>query len=106
MGFSKKFFLPTGHLVCDCKRLAVVRVEWSDLDPSRRFHGCAKDEGGCDFKLWEDPPMCYRSRVVIPELRDRCEKLEAEIPELMLMVEFLSEKVKKIKQLRLYCCVG
>ncbi|KAG8366313.1 hypothetical protein BUALT_Bualt17G0066700 [Buddleja alternifolia] len=68
------------HLMC--MKPPVLRIEWLDSDPNRRFHGCVKDEGGSDFKLWEDPLMCYKSRMVILELRNRCDKLEVEILEL------------------------
>ncbi|KAG8380580.1 hypothetical protein BUALT_Bualt06G0030300 [Buddleja alternifolia] len=39
--------------------------------------------------------MCFRSKIVIPELKNRCDKLEMEVPELMLIVQFLSEKVSE-----------
>ncbi|KAG8368975.1 hypothetical protein BUALT_Bualt15G0102100 [Buddleja alternifolia] len=97
MGISKNNFCPNWEIICDCKCPTVLRTLWTDSDHERRYHGCARNDGGCDFRLWDDPPMCYRSKMLIPELRNQCDKLEVEIPELMLIVEFLSEKMKKMQ---------
>ncbi|KAG8367325.1 hypothetical protein BUALT_Bualt16G0060500 [Buddleja alternifolia] len=40
----------------------------------------------------DDRPKCYRAKMGIPELKNRCNKMEMEIPKLKLMVEFPTEK--------------
>ncbi|KAG8373021.1 hypothetical protein BUALT_Bualt12G0127600 [Buddleja alternifolia] len=91
MAFGKKSVRADGQIICDYLKPAILVTSWTREDPARRFHGW--NEGRCRFSVWEDPPMCYRSKIVIPELKNRCDKLEMEVSELMLMVEFLSEKV-------------
>ncbi|KAG8371565.1 hypothetical protein BUALT_Bualt13G0101200 [Buddleja alternifolia] len=73
-------------------------TSWEDEDSGRRFHGCLEIVGSCRFRLWKDLPMCYRRTMVICKLHNRCEKYEEEISELMVMVEFLSEKIKELQQ--------
>ncbi|KAG8372626.1 hypothetical protein BUALT_Bualt12G0086200 [Buddleja alternifolia] len=78
-----------------CKKRAVLMTSWTNSDLGRIFYGYGT--GKCAFKIWEDPPICYRSKILIPKLKSRCDKIKMEIPELMLMVEFLSEKVKRME---------
>ncbi|KAG8384113.1 hypothetical protein BUALT_Bualt04G0084500 [Buddleja alternifolia] len=67
--------------ICHCRRLARIRCSWTDANPGRRFYGCDtnRDEGGCGFFVWLDPPMCERSRNVIPGLLRSVNRLQAEL---------------------------
>ncbi|KAG8373324.1 hypothetical protein BUALT_Bualt11G0012400 [Buddleja alternifolia] len=67
MKLLRKQVGPNGEVLCYCGNQAILRTSWKE------------------------------SKMVIPELRNRVELLEAGIPDLMLMVGFLSEKVKKLQ---------
>ncbi|GER41163.1 GRF zinc finger containing protein [Striga asiatica] len=66
---------------CNCGHAAVKKTCWTDPNAGRRYSACAKHRelGGCTYFIWIDPPMCMRSRQVIPGLRKRVDRLEAEI---------------------------
>ncbi|KAG8371573.1 hypothetical protein BUALT_Bualt13G0102000 [Buddleja alternifolia] len=67
--------------ICYCMRLAKFRCSWTDANPGRRFYGCelTPNAGGCGFFEWFDPPMCNRSRNVIPGLLRNVDRLETEL---------------------------
>ncbi|KAG8377439.1 hypothetical protein BUALT_Bualt08G0033000 [Buddleja alternifolia] len=67
--------------ICYCRRLAVIRCSWTDANPGRRFYSCElhRNAGGCGFFVWLDPPMCERSRNVIPGLLGSTERLQVEL---------------------------
>ncbi|KAG8382761.1 hypothetical protein BUALT_Bualt05G0110900 [Buddleja alternifolia] len=56
--------------ICYCGQLAKVKTSWTDGNSARRFFGCQsyEENGGCGFFSWLDPPMCERSKNVIPGL--------------------------------------
>ncbi|KAG8382700.1 hypothetical protein BUALT_Bualt05G0104700 [Buddleja alternifolia] len=72
MKLLKKQVGPNGEVFSYCGKQAILWTSWKE-----------KDLG--------------RSKMVIPELHNRVELLEAGIPDLMPMVESLSEKVKKLQ---------
>ncbi|KAG8388181.1 hypothetical protein BUALT_Bualt02G0099100 [Buddleja alternifolia] len=96
MKCSRKQVGPNGEVLCYCGKQAILWTSWKEEDPSKRLYGCKVE--GCPFELLKDSPMCYRSKMVIPELHNGVELLEVELLELMFMVEFLSEKVKKLQR--------
>ncbi|KAK6163403.1 hypothetical protein DH2020_000267 [Rehmannia glutinosa] len=75
----------TSSIDCYCGRRAVMRTSWTEDNPGRRFHACLSyNRGGCKFFDWEDPPMCRRSKVIIPGLLKRLNARDAEIEKLQL----------------------
>ncbi|KAG8375494.1 hypothetical protein BUALT_Bualt10G0105700 [Buddleja alternifolia] len=63
------------------------RLHEKEEDPGRRFYGCKVD--GCPFELWEDSPMCYKSKMVIPKLRNGVELLEFNLKYKMSLCTFV-----------------
>ncbi|KAG8379846.1 hypothetical protein BUALT_Bualt07G0131900 [Buddleja alternifolia] len=68
----------------------------------RRFHSCKNyRNGGCKFFVWEDPPMCPRSKVVIPDLLKRLNSKDNEIDELRgSMVELKNRNANEMAEMR------
>ncbi|XP_058194354.1 uncharacterized protein LOC131311052 [Rhododendron vialii] len=64
---------------CYCGKVGKTTTSWTDSNPGRRFIGCERygKDGACGFFVWVDPPMCARSRVVIPGLLRSIGRLEA-----------------------------
>ncbi|KAH7859807.1 hypothetical protein Vadar_005727 [Vaccinium darrowii] len=69
-----------GQTLCYCNHLGVLRTSWTDSNPGRRFIGCHKwqEAHGCGFFVWFDPPMCERSKMVIPRLLRTLRRVEDE----------------------------
>ncbi|XP_017245521.1 uncharacterized protein LOC108217189 [Daucus carota subsp. sativus] len=65
---------------CRCGTAAALKTSWTDSNPGRRFWGCMrfKDNrsNACNFHQWFDPPMCARSKAIIPGLLRRIRNLE------------------------------
>ncbi|PWA34818.1 zinc finger, GRF-type [Artemisia annua] len=55
-------------VTCFCGNEAVLRTSWTNTNPGRRFWSCSQSVPNCGFFLWFDPPMCVRSRAIIPGL--------------------------------------
>lgn len=55
---------------CYCGMLGKINTSWTDSNPGRRFIGCERYGGknACGYFVWVDPPMCERSKAVIPGL--------------------------------------
>ncbi|PIN21218.1 DNA topoisomerase [Handroanthus impetiginosus] len=94
-----------GSTYCHCGRRATLRTSWTKENPGRRFHSChSYKEEGCAFFVWEDPPMCARSSVIIPGLLQKCSRYEAEIDELRRVREELQhfraieEEVQRLRK--------
>ncbi|GER54804.1 GRF zinc finger containing protein [Striga asiatica] len=66
---------------CTCEKRAVMKTSWTDHNPGRRYAVCEKPRafGGCNYFSWIDPPMCPRSRQIIPGLLRRVNRLEDEL---------------------------
>ncbi|KAG8379460.1 hypothetical protein BUALT_Bualt07G0090800 [Buddleja alternifolia] len=76
---------------CDCRhpKTARVRTSWTNDNPGRRFKCCA--DGKCDFFTWFDPPMCARSKLIIPGLLRRLNRQEEEIRKLQQSCKTVEE---------------
>ncbi|KAL0462394.1 UNVERIFIED_CONTAM: hypothetical protein Slati_0127000 [Sesamum latifolium] len=69
--------------VCHCGLDVVPRTSWTTANPGRRFRGCPGTNGSyCTTFAWVDPPMCQRSKEVIPGLLKRLSREDALIEEL------------------------
>ncbi|KAG8386349.1 hypothetical protein BUALT_Bualt03G0139600 [Buddleja alternifolia] len=68
---------------CYCARPAIRKTSWTDLNPGRRYIICDKfwEPGECNFFEFTNPPMCERSRQIIPGLLRRVNRLEHELGE-------------------------
>ncbi|XP_074374320.1 uncharacterized protein LOC141714718 [Apium graveolens] len=68
---------------CWCGRAAVLKTSWTDANLGRRFWGCfcfmEDRRNSCNFHFWFDPPMCQRSRMIIPGLLKKIDKLEDDL---------------------------
>ncbi|KAL7132165.1 hypothetical protein ABFS83_12G053600 [Erythranthe nasuta] len=66
---------------CYCSRRVVTRTSWTDLNPGRRYSTCDnyKKIRGCNYFVWIDPPMCDRSRQIIPGLLRKINMREEEL---------------------------
>ncbi|KAG5525179.1 hypothetical protein RHGRI_031753 [Rhododendron griersonianum] len=66
---------------CYCGKVGKTTTSWTDSNPGRRFIGCESygKAGACGYFEWVDPPMCARSRVVIPGLIRSNGRLEAQL---------------------------
>ncbi|PIN06779.1 hypothetical protein CDL12_20663 [Handroanthus impetiginosus] len=58
-----------------------MKTSWTYLNPGRRYSICSnfREARGCSFFSWMDPPVCERSRQIIPGLLRRVNKLENEV---------------------------
>nr|GMC90672.1 uncharacterized protein LOC109193515 [Ipomoea batatas] len=76
---------------CQCGQRLKVRTSWTDQNPGRRYWDCAygRSVGGCGFVTWFDPPMCSRSKMIIPGLLRRINRNDQEI-------EVLKAKIRDI----------
>ena len=63
---------------CLCGRLGKLATSCTENNPGRRFVGCQHFESGnsCGFFQWLDPPMCERSKQIIPGLIRKVENLQ------------------------------
>ncbi|KAL5577050.1 hypothetical protein UlMin_018749 [Ulmus minor] len=68
---------------CFCGRNLRCFTSWTDSNPGRRFLGCPNFRGEvkCGFFRWYDPPICARSKMVIPGLLRRIQELEMRLRE-------------------------
>nr|GMC71945.1 uncharacterized protein LOC109193515 [Ipomoea batatas] len=69
---------------CHCGQRLKIQTSWTDANLGRRYWECAYDNqgmgvGGCGFVRWFDPPMCSRSKMIIPGLLRRINRNEQEI---------------------------
>ncbi|XP_031093055.1 uncharacterized protein LOC115997606 [Ipomoea triloba] len=85
---SVKQRLHFGELIpilhCNCGNELTLQTSWSSENPGRRFWNCVGINGmhSCGFFAWFDPPMCLRSKKIIPELLKRVNRNEEEIERL------------------------
>ncbi|KAL8214001.1 hypothetical protein R6Q57_003450 [Mikania cordata] len=59
-------------VMCSCGSSTSCTTSWTRRNLGRRFYCCNKKGRGCVFVAWADPPMCPRSKEVIPGLLSRC----------------------------------
>ncbi|XP_019198072.1 PREDICTED: uncharacterized protein LOC109191851 [Ipomoea nil] len=85
--FGERF--PILH--CRCGHQLKIRTLWTNENPGRRFWQCSggssQRQVGCGFLDWYDPPMCYRSKRIIPGLLKRINRLEEDIRTLNMKIE-------------------
>ncbi|CAA0839001.1 Unknown protein [Striga hermonthica] len=90
----------TGDGTCHCGQRTVIRTSWKDTNPGRRFESCLNYEhSGCDYFDWFDPPMCRRSKMIIPGLLRKMNERQTEIEKLKQKNEQLVELNKKLKKI-------
>ena len=93
-------------MLCDCGKRSVLRTSWMNTNPGRRFLTCDRSMVrlvifllilliyglfcgvflgfslnhcmGCQYFQWIDPPMCNRSKQIIPGLLRRVSKNDDE----------------------------
>ncbi|KAL0431271.1 UNVERIFIED_CONTAM: hypothetical protein Sradi_0753100 [Sesamum radiatum] len=76
--------------VCNCGLQVVIRTAWTTANPGKRFCGCPGTNGSyCRTFAWVDPPMCQRSKEVIPGLLKRLSRSDALIEELNQRITLL-----------------
>ncbi|KAK3206901.1 hypothetical protein Dsin_020947 [Dipteronia sinensis] len=72
--------LDLGDLYPKCLSGTSVRrfTSWTYSNSRRRFWGCSNFRGdsNCGFFRWYGPPMCARSKLIIPGLLRRIRELE------------------------------
>ncbi|KAK4841969.1 hypothetical protein QYF36_013415 [Acer negundo] len=63
---------------CLCGIPASRFTSWTNFNPGKCFWGCYNYRGyrNCGFFRWSDPPMCARSKVIIPGSLRRIRDLE------------------------------
>ncbi|XP_031127765.1 uncharacterized protein LOC116029862 [Ipomoea triloba] len=64
---------------CECGQEMGLKTSWTNENPGRRYWECSRckaDSRG--FVRWYDPPMCPRSKRIIPELLKTLNKTEEE----------------------------
>nr|XP_023907372.1 uncharacterized protein LOC112019078 [Quercus suber]POF17220.1 hypothetical protein CFP56_56103 [Quercus suber] len=66
---------------CPSPQKPVLVVSWTDNNPGRRFYGCPNYWIGkkCKFFQWVDDEICEHEKVLIPEMRQRILRLQAEV---------------------------
>ncbi|XP_019184342.1 PREDICTED: uncharacterized protein LOC109179290 [Ipomoea nil] len=66
--------------VCECGQELSLRTSWTNDNPGRRYWECSgcKDGSSYTFVKWYDPPMCPRSKRIIPGLLKKINKCEEE----------------------------
>nr|GMD98078.1 DNA topoisomerase [Ipomoea batatas] len=83
--------------VCICGNNLKISTSWTNQNPGRRYLVCSNEKGlkNCSFFEWFDPPMCSRSKMIIPGLLKRINKNEQEIQRLTGLLEDNRSKGKK-----------
>ena len=79
-------------VVCFCGKLALVKTSWTPLNPGRRFYACPTKDSVCGFIGWVDPPMCARSKTIIPGLLRNINTLEERCNGLVRSINMLQEQ--------------
>ncbi|KAG8363691.1 hypothetical protein BUALT_Bualt19G0048700 [Buddleja alternifolia] len=66
---------------CDCRIASKLQCAWTNANKARRLYGCELygQVGECRYFVWFDPPMCVRSRHVIPGLLRSLRRVETEL---------------------------
>ncbi|KAL8248771.1 hypothetical protein R6Q59_005639 [Mikania micrantha] len=74
-------------VVCHCGRFAIVRTSWTNQNPGRRFYSCPMQGTKCRFIGWVDPPMCPRSKEIIPDLLKSKNKVDLDMKTLEAKIQ-------------------
>ncbi|KAF2608776.1 hypothetical protein F2Q68_00045334 [Brassica cretica] len=60
------------EVLCDCGKVAIIRQEWTDANPCRRFYRCSAGwRSVCDYFTWRDVekprggkrPLCLKHEI-------------------------------------------
>ncbi|KAB1219829.1 hypothetical protein CJ030_MR3G009471 [Morella rubra] len=81
---SLKIRGPYDAKVCSCGLKAPLKASWTNLNPGRRFYGCAKFDGTsknghCNYFCWVDPSACLSKIEVGPFLNKKVKELQNEV---------------------------
>ncbi|KAL7125577.1 hypothetical protein ABFS83_14G126000 [Erythranthe nasuta] len=76
---------------CECGLKLRLQTSWTPTNPGRRFSSCPQRIKGCGTFCWCDPPMCDRSKQIIPGLIKRINALQAQA-EMALMNDLKNKK--------------
>ncbi|XP_031097157.1 uncharacterized protein LOC116001418 [Ipomoea triloba] len=90
--FGERF--PIIH--CKCGHQLKIRTSWTNENPGRRFWLCSAGISrlGCGFVDWYDPPMCSRSKRIIPGLLKRINRQDEEIRVLNMKLQGQDEEIR------------
>ncbi|KAG8366126.1 hypothetical protein BUALT_Bualt17G0043400 [Buddleja alternifolia] len=98
---SFELSLLSGRAKSGGKDEAVEKDDLAILPYEDSVAGGDLKDGLCKFFVWEDPPMCRRSKVVIPGLLNRLNNKDNEIYELRgSMAELKNNKEKEMAEMR------
>ncbi|XP_019195432.1 PREDICTED: uncharacterized protein LOC109189132 [Ipomoea nil] len=75
---------------CKCENQLKVITSWTNENPGQRFWVC-RDNGNarCRFIQWFGPPMCKRSKKIIPGLFKRLNKEDEELKSLQMRLRLV-----------------
>ncbi|GKA18849.1 zinc finger, GRF-type containing protein [Tanacetum coccineum] len=79
---------------CFCGAPTLIQTSWTQANPGRRFHSCARTVNPCRYFWWVDPAMCARSTVIIPGLLRNINNLQAEA----------IENARKARRMKMLLC--
>ncbi|KAG8388161.1 hypothetical protein BUALT_Bualt02G0097100 [Buddleja alternifolia] len=85
---------------CYCSQLRTLGCSWTSSNPGRRFYGCGQygTVGGCNYFLWFDPPMCERSRQVIPGLLRSIDQTESQLHQVQAELRTVKTELQRVDQ--------
>ncbi|KAK4433544.1 hypothetical protein Salat_1116700 [Sesamum alatum] len=83
--------------ICECGK-DVVRTSWTRLNPDRRCCGCPGNG-------WVDPPMCRRSKEVIPGLLTRLSQ-EDVVKKALVQVQEVEGVVVRLRRFLVVVLIG
>ncbi|KAG8370978.1 hypothetical protein BUALT_Bualt13G0039400 [Buddleja alternifolia] len=84
---------------CDCRMASKLQCAWTDANPGRRFYGCGQygQVGECRYFAWFDPPMCERSRHVIPGLLRSLRRVETELHRVKTEFDPMEAQLRRVE---------
>ncbi|CAH9069457.1 unnamed protein product [Cuscuta europaea] len=102
-------WIPVKH--CQCGKELKLLTTWKPENCGRRFWKCVGNEWseGCGLMDWFDPPMCKRSKKIIPGLLRKLNGYENHIHTLEMNLEAAEkpenkkDKMEKIEHKRYSC---
>ncbi|CAH9137507.1 unnamed protein product [Cuscuta epithymum] len=78
---------------CYCGIPAKILTSWTNDNPGRRFLACSRGTCACcNMFEWLDEEICYRSKMIIPGLLRKINRLEAELADEKAREKGLSKK--------------
>ncbi|KAL0367558.1 UNVERIFIED_CONTAM: hypothetical protein Sradi_3645900 [Sesamum radiatum] len=87
---------------CLCGLEVVMRTSWTSHNPGCRFRGCPRDAGSyCTFFEWVDPPMCRRSKEIIPDLLAKLSTQDRQLDEYRQKTFVVDHLHRRLRRFRL-----